>query len=258
MNLSNGEIKWRIPTTERKRVSRDRFRQLLLGEGMAETVLWGKEMVSFQPTETGIKAIFNDGSSYEGLLLVGVDGAASKVRSLVFTPETSLPTPLPVNFLGTSLYLNEEIAKPLLDIDPLLFQGCHPESSTYLWFSIIDSPETNGTISQPVDKRKWKVQVCLSWPSSGEDNEVPTTDAGRVAVMKERTADFDPRLKALFHDALSPDHAPVMSLKLSDWYPPSEQWKNLNGRVTLAGDAAHTMTMCTSITLRSLCLDRLL
>lgn len=211
---------------------------------MADKVLWGKQLTSFVPTKTGVKAICSDESSYEGLLLVGVDGSSSRIRSLICSPEASLPTPVPVHFLGTSLQISKSQIEPLLEIDPLLFQGCHPESVTYMWFSIIDTPETNGTISRPLESHIWNIQICLSWPSSADEPEIPQGDAERVIIMRERTKGFHPKLKTIFHDILRSDHAPVTSLKLTDWYPTSDSWLNLDGRVTLAGDAAHTMTMC--------------
>lgn len=38
----------------------------------------------------------------------------------------------------------------------------------------------------------------------------------------------------------------VKSISLEDWPPGKGVWDNLNGRVTMVGDAAHTMTMCKS------------
>ena len=246
INLADCGVKWRLPpgSGTRKRVSRDRFRRLLLEEGLAEQIFWGKQFVSFEPTDVGVKANFRDGSSYEGLLLVGVDGAASKVRSLMYSPEILPPTPIPVQFLGTSIHVNDKQIRPLLEIDPILFQGCHPTSSTWMWFSVMESPETNGTISLPPDQRTWKIQLCLSWRSSENLSEIPKTDAARVLKMRQKSMNFDPRLRSIFHEALRSDHSPVLSIDLVDWYLPSGPAPNLGGRVTLAGDAAHTMAMC--------------
>ena len=63
--------------------------------------------------------------------------------------------------------------------------------------------------------------------------------------MKEKSRCFDPRLRAVFEDVLLDDHGPILSINLQDWHLPSSQSpRNLGGRVTLAGDAAHTMAMC--------------
>ncbi|KAF8542583.1 putative monooxygenase [Trichophaea hybrida] len=248
INLADCGVKWRLPpgSGTRKRVSRDRFRRLLL-EGLAENILWGKHFVGFkaEEEEDGVRAVFSDGSSYEGLLLVGVDGAASKVRSLLYCPEIAPPTQIPISFLGTSLHVSEPQIRPLLDLDPVLFQGCHPKSATWMWFSVMDSPETNGTAALPPEQHIWKIQLCLSWPSSDDPTaEIPATDAERVKVMRQKSLDFEPRLKTVFHDALRDNHGPVLSIDLADWYLPTQMWAaELGGRVTLAGDAAHTMAM---------------
>ena len=42
-----------------------------------------------------------------------------------------------------------------------------------------------------------------------------------------------------------PEHAQVKSIELEDWVPGEGMWENWEGRRTLIGDAAHTMTMCT-------------
>ena len=42
-----------------------------------------------------------------------------------------------------------------------------------------------------------------------------------------------------------PEHAEVKSIELEDWVPGEGMWENWEGRRTLIGDAAHTMTMCT-------------
>lgn len=244
LNLSNCEVKWRIPPAERKRLSRDRFRQLILEEGLEQEVLWGKRLVSVASTDSGVVAHFSDGSHYEGLLIVGADGASSTIRPLLCSRAGSIPTPIPIHFLGISLQVTRQYVEPLLALDPMLFQGCHPETSSYLWFSVVDTPETNGTISNPLDSQTWKIQLCVSWPSHRDEAEIPTTDSARVMLLREKTKTFDPRLKTLFHDALPLDHSPIMSIGLADWCPPVDPWNNFGGRVTLIGDAAHTMTMC--------------
>ena len=244
LDLSNCDVKWRMPSAIRKRVSRDRFRQLLL-EGMEQELLWGKLLTAVVPTAAGVKALFSDGSSYEGLLLVGVDGAASTVRTFICPSSASVRTSLPVTYLGTSLEVTKSsIIEFLLDIHPVLIHGCHLESSTYMGFAPLDTPATNGTISRPVEEQIWKIQIVMSWWNTADDYEIPSTDAERVMMLKERAANFDPKLKAIFHDVLPSDHSPIRDIRIVDWLPPCDPWDSFDGRVTLAGDAAHHMTMC--------------
>lgn len=50
-----------------------------------------------------------------------------------------------------------------------------------------------------------------------------------------------------FHDAVMniPADAEIKPIALEDFVPKTGMWDNRGGRVTLMGDAAHTMTMCT-------------
>ena len=135
----------------------------MLLEGLDDQILWGKRLVSFDAIEEGtVTATFDDGSSYSGLLLVGVDRASSKVRSLLYDMHLQPLDPIPISFLGTSIEVTKEQILPLLELNPILFQGCHPQSATWMWFSVMDSPETNGTASLPLDKQSWRIQLCLS------------------------------------------------------------------------------------------------
>jgi 2-polyprenyl-6-methoxyphenol hydroxylase-like FAD-dependent oxidoreductase len=75
-----------VPNTEQtdpyaaRPISRVALRQIL-AEGLEDTVAYGKAFQSFEKTQDGqIVASFEDGSSAEGDVLVGADGAASRVR----------------------------------------------------------------------------------------------------------------------------------------------------------------------------------
>ncbi|KAB8279134.1 hypothetical protein BDV30DRAFT_233011 [Aspergillus minisclerotigenes] len=245
LNLANCDVKWRLPPSAvtRKRVSRDRFRLMLLAD-LKDQILWGKQFVSFHAQdEVTVTATFSDGSSYTGLLLVGAEGSRSKVRSLLYNMTLNPPSRVPISFLGTSLDANGRQIRSLLELDPVLFQGCHPVTKTWMWFSVMDSPQTNGTAELPEEKQMWRIQLCLSWPTESS-TDIPATDAERVLKMRERAECFHPMLRALLTEALPDNHGPILSIDLQDWYlPASPSLNNLGGRVTVAGDAAHTMAM---------------
>lgn len=64
----------------------------------------------------------------------------------------------------------------------------------------------------------------------------------RLANMEKRVHGFVPFLKRAV-EAI-PDGTPVTEIRLADWE--CLDWDNHNGLITLAGDAAHVMTMCKS------------
>ncbi|KAL2758482.1 hypothetical protein ACRALDRAFT_2026028 [Sodiomyces alcalophilus JCM 7366] len=255
INLETCEYKWKLPPGYgvRKRLSRDRFRRLLLsGLEESDTILWDKEFVGFHVDESGLPlARFADGTQYRGRLLVGADGASSRIRAHLYDLKASPTRPLPVMFLGTSLVVREPHIAALRALDPTLFQGCQPRTRTWMWFSVMESPDINGTASRPSAERLWKIQLCLSWLTPTQDTEHGegdssaldlSTDAARIRVMRQKAADFDPRIANVFRHAIPDDHGPVLKLRLFDWHIPSSS-VDTGGAVTLVGDAAHTMSM---------------
>lgn len=235
INLETLETKFRIPPNDRRRVNRDRIRRLLLKE-VSEEVHWNKRFVGIEETEDGVVGVFEDGSRVEGSVIIGAEGANSRTRRLV-APETYRNTRLPVRLTGTAVDLTPEQAKPLRDLDPLLFQGCHPSSSTFLWVSMIDTPESNGT--QGTDDERYRVQILMSWLYESPENEVKPTQGERLKEMKRRAEVFHENLRRTIQ--CMPEDTNCVEIVLQDW--PCLDWHNYGGRATLAGDAAHAMTM---------------
>lgn len=235
INLETLEPKFHIPPNYRRRVNREKLRKLLLKD-VAEHVRWGKRLDSIEMSDDGARATFSDGTSADGSVIIGIEGSSSRTRKFLL-PESYQNYQLPARLLGAAVTLTAEKAQPLRNIDPLLFQGCHPTTGNYLWISLLDSPEMNG--SQGTDQETYKVQVIESWLVKTPEDEVPESDAERIAVMKRRAQEFHPTLKAIV-DGIPAD-TPITEISLQDW--PCQEWDNHSGRVTLAGDAAHAMTM---------------
>lgn len=235
INLETLEAKFRIPPNERRRINREKLRKLLLKE-VSDKVHWRRRFVGIEEVEDGVVAVFEDGSRIEGSTIVGAEGSNSKTRQLV-APETYRNTQLPVRLTGTAVDFTPEQVRPLRDLDPLLFQGCHPRSGNFLWVSMLETPEGNGT--QGTDNERYRVQIIVSWPFRSPDDEVKPTNEGRLSEMKHRAEEFHESLRGVVQSI--PEDTECLEIVLQDW--PCLDWDNHGGRVTLAGDAAHAMTM---------------
>lgn len=223
-------------------MSRTRFRQALLRDPrVADHVHWGSKLKDISTEDDSVTATFQDGSSVQGSVLVGAEGTNSRTRQFV-APDTYTNQTLDVKLLGAAVDMTPEQVKPLRDIDPLLFQGGHPDTNDFLWISMLDTPATNGSAGTPDEY--YKVQVILSWPvKTPADAVVPDTSAGRAEEIKRRAAEFHPILRDAVSLVTASEKAAssAQEIILQDW--PCLPWDNHGGLVTLTGDAAHAMTM---------------
>ncbi|KAI1153185.1 hypothetical protein F4825DRAFT_416254 [Nemania diffusa] len=238
LDLETLKPRFVIPPNPRKRIIRGKFRALL-ASGLE--IHWGKALTSFAPDASGdgVTVGFADGSSARGAMLIAADGSSSKARMLLLGAEAAALRPLPVRFMGLTAAFSEEEIRPLRAIDPLFFQGAHPATGDFLWFSVLSTPETNGSVGAAAPY--YEAQVNFSWLARGPGDEVPATDQERLARVKEivrRGTGFHGVLRRAFEGL--PDGTRVREIKLADW--PTMKWEG-NGLVTLLGDAAHPMTM---------------
>ncbi|KAJ5212791.1 uncharacterized protein N7498_004437 [Penicillium cinerascens] len=236
INLETGEPRFKIPPNLRWRVNREKMRRALL-HGIEDHVHWDRRVVGLNlPEANKVQLILADETTVTGRIVVGVEGSRSKIRQ-VLRPDAYNNVPLSVGFTGVAVDLTPQQIKPLREMDPLLFQGCYPRTGAFFWFSMLETPQGNGTAG--TDKERYRAQICMSWPINGPEDEVAATDEGRLANMKRRAQGFVPFLQEAVERI--PAETPVTEIKLGDWE--CLPWNNYEGRVTLAGDAAHAMTM---------------
>lgn len=206
-------------TGGRPEVHRGALRRILLDSLPPATIQWGKKLANVVARGNGQHDLtFADGSSAGTELLVGADGAWSKVRPLLSgaTPE----------YVGTSF-----IETHLRDADARHAAAAEAVGGGALFAiapgkGICAHREPDGVLHAYI-----ALSRSAEWIAAIDFSDVPAA-AARIA------AEFDgwaPALTALITDADTP---PV--LRMIHTLPNGHRWDRVAG-VTLLGDAAHLM-----------------
>jgi 2-polyprenyl-6-methoxyphenol hydroxylase-like FAD-dependent oxidoreductase len=196
---------------------RGEIRRILLESLPDAAVQWGKKLVSATPLTDGRRELnFADGSSARADVLVGADGAWSKVRPLV-----SDATPEYAGMSYVETYLHDVVqrhpAAAAIVGDGALY-ALTPGKGFLAHREPNDVIHTYVVIPRPLD-----------W-FAGIDFDDAATTRMRIAAEFD---DWAPELTALITDG---DTAPV--LRSIHRLPDRHRWAHTPG-VTLLGDAAH-------------------
>jgi 2-polyprenyl-6-methoxyphenol hydroxylase-like FAD-dependent oxidoreductase len=206
-------------TGGRPEVQRGELRQMLLDSLPAGTVQWGHKVTGARALGEGRHEVtFADGSTVDAGLLVGADGAWSRVRPLL-----SDATPEYAGFSFVETYL--------LDADTR-----HPASAKAVGDGAMFALAPGKGIGAHRESRgNLHTYVVLSRSQDWFDG-IDFTDPARAAArVAEEFDGWAPELTALITDGESgPVLRPIYSL------PGEHRWGRVPG-VTLIGDAAHLM-----------------
>ncbi|KAM0525575.1 hypothetical protein ACHAPE_000282 [Trichoderma viride] len=239
-NLESGELKAQTPgavKSARVRVTRERLRRLL-AEGI--DIEWGKSLHEFTTNNNGtVNAIFDDGASCTGTLLVACDGGQSRVRRVLFSDESKLTMQLPVRTMGVKISLTAEQIEPIRKLDLFFLQGGSPQNNSFMYISVLDSPG-NQIDSNP---DAFLCQMHLSWPyhpSCGALIDVPATNEERYELVVSFAKTWAEPFRSFALSNVHPD-TPIKRLDVLDWAPPIGL--RSKGQAVLMGDAFHLMSM---------------
>jgi len=180
-------------------------------------------------TEDGVIARFHDGTSESGSVLVGSDGGGSWVRRWMLGDQANARV-LPYTFLNFPFcYTRDQAIKMDKMMHPIVDVGSHPKSM-YVGIFLLDKPD----LQKP---ETWVFYILVTWPKQDADYD---DGKNMLGELRRRMDDWaDP-----FKSAVEwiPEGTPAKAVHLRIWGPPESGWDNRNGRVTLTGDAAHSMT----------------
>jgi len=204
------------PASVRQEVDRGELRRMLLDALSPEVVRWGHKVSSVRTMGGGRHAVaFANGSTIEKTLLIGADGAWSRVRPLLTNARPF--------FTGTSF-----IELHLAPDDP----RAHVAAAVIGSGTLMAVAPGQGILAHRNADGSIHTYVAVNRPEA-----FATADAliatERVAALFDGWA---PSLRALIAESDGvPIIRPIYAL------PPSLKWRRVPG-VTLLGDAAHLMS----------------
>ncbi|KAH7564415.1 hypothetical protein BM1_01462 [Bipolaris maydis] len=203
--------------------------RVLLAERL--NVQYGKSFCHYDlKDQGGVKVYFEDGSTDEGDLLVGIDGAMSKVRRCLLPKEGNMET-LPFALMNFNASYTAEQAHFIKErLHPLVDIAIHP-AGHYIRANVLDMPDEK-------DASTWTFQILSTWPLKYvEDHDNEDDRLQRLKAHIKRDGWAEPYKSAI---EWIPDDTNVLRDQLKIWK--TVPWNNQGGRVTLCGDAAHAMT----------------
>jgi 2-polyprenyl-6-methoxyphenol hydroxylase-like FAD-dependent oxidoreductase len=200
----------------RPEVLRGDLRRILIESLPAEAIQWGKRLTEVAALGECRHALaFADGSTVDAELLVGADGAWSKVRPLLSDAKPA--------YIGTSF-----VETYLFDAD-----ARHPEAAEAVGAGAMFAlAPGQGIFAHREAGAVLHAYIALNRPAEWFAG-IDFSDAGAAARIAAEFAGWAPALTALITDG---ETAPV--LRMLHTLPIAHQWARTPG-VTLIGDAAH-------------------
>lgn len=204
----------------RPEVHREALRQMLIDSLPPEAIRWDHKLASAKPLGGGRhEVVFTNGHRTTSDLLVGADGAWSKVRPLV---SSAKPTYVGTSFIEMYLFKSD-----LRHKDSAQAVGLGTLVAVEPGKGILAHRESDGTLHAYVAFNKpesWIGEIDFSNPDVA------------IARIEREFADWAPELRAIIsRTETKPIPRAIYML------PVGHRWERVPG-VTLAGDAAHLMS----------------
>ena len=218
-----GTVRWEDSGDDtRPEIDRGALREILLQSLPSNSIHWGSKVTSVVKLEEGTYEVrLANGEKFTTALLIGADGAWSKVRPML---SNARPIYLGISFVETYLF------------DP---DARHPASAALIGRgSMFALSDEKGFITHRDGDERITVYIALKtdeqWVASG-GIDLSDTEAVKQQLLSH-FVDWDDRLRALIAES-DAEFIPRGIYAL----PVGHRWERVPG-VTLLGDAAHLMS----------------
>ena len=224
------------------------LRSILL-DGVKESISYGKTLKRYTASEDGVVAEFADGTTEEGILLVGADGVRSAVR------KQFLPDHKPLDTNGSCIYGKTPLTPELmerfparavkwmtlvLDRTPMTQTLDIDETPLTLLLEPIRFQKNQHRSKMPVDYIYWVLIARTAVFGRGRDELLRMSHEECAELSLSLTEEWHSSFRALFE---LQDISQSSSLRVASASPKIPEWES-SSQVTLIGDAAHVMSPC--------------
>ena len=136
-NGKTGEFLTVIESEKPFRVSRKKMRNFF-SEGI--DVQYGKEIIDVSPIEEGeeegrVSVVFRGGEVVVGDVVVGCDGAKSRIRECICGVQDAALTEIPLYILNFTEKFPAETARRIRQMNSQFIVSFHPDHGTMFWIS---------------------------------------------------------------------------------------------------------------------------